>query len=104
MRALVVRQRLTRSAVLVASVALLAACGAKHDSLGPSGSDSLGNTAGLSAGSLLLSNGTNTVVVGGRTFTFPTTVTDAAFSPDGSRIAFVNADGNIATARVNGSG
>jgi len=103
MRALVVRQRLSRSAVLVASVALLAACGAKHNT-GPGGSDALGDTAGLTAGSLLLSNGTSTVVVGGRAFTFPTTVTDAAFSPDGSRIAFVNADGNIATARVDGSG
>jgi len=103
MRALVVRQRLTRSAVLVASVALLAACGAKHDSTGPGGSDSIGDTAGLTAGSLLLSNGTNTVVVSGRAFTFPTTVTDAAYSPDGSRIVFVNSDGNIATARVDGS-
>jgi hypothetical protein len=104
MRAMVMRQRLGRSAVLLASVALLAACGVKanHDNAG--GTDAVGDTAGLTAGSLLVSDGTNTVTVGGRAFTFPTTVTDAAFSPDGSRIVFVNGDGNIATARVDGSG
>jgi hypothetical protein len=31
-------------------------------------------------------------------------VTDAAWSPDGSRIAFIDGDGNVATARPDGSG
>ncbi|HEV2640942.1 MAG TPA: hypothetical protein VGX23_37850 [Actinocrinis sp.] len=56
------------------------------------------------AGMALVSDGTATVKVGTQTVTFPTTVTDAAWSPDGSRIAFVDAQGNIATAHPDGSG
>lgn len=51
----------------------------------------------------VISNGTATVQVGGRPVTFPTEVTGAAWSPDGSRLAFLDADGNIATAHPDGS-
>ena len=36
--------------------------------------------------------------------TFPAAVSEASWSPDGSRIAFVDGSGNVATARPDGSG
>ena len=51
-----------------------------------------------------ISDGTNKVVIGGVSITFPSTVTDAAWSSDGTRLAYVDGDGNIATARPDGSG
>ncbi|HEV2639194.1 MAG TPA: hypothetical protein VGX23_28900 [Actinocrinis sp.] len=56
------------------------------------------------AGTALISDGTRTVRIGGHPVPFPTTVTDAAWSPDGSRIAFVDARGDVATAHPDGSG
>ncbi|HEX6873085.1 MAG TPA: hypothetical protein VF163_18460 [Micromonosporaceae bacterium] len=108
MRVILTRQRLARSAAVAASALLLAAaCNAKVPDQQPqpqnSASSSIGSTP-VKAGTVLISNGTNTVVIGGKPVTFPTTVTDAAWSPDGSRIAFVDANKNIATARLNGTG
>jgi hypothetical protein len=51
-----------------------------------------------------ISNGTDKVVIDHMSVTFPSTVTDAAWSPDGTRIAYVDGQGNIATARPDGSG
>jgi hypothetical protein len=51
-----------------------------------------------------ISDGTDKVVIGGVSVTFPSTVTDAAWSPDGTRLVYVDGDGNIATARPDGSG
>jgi hypothetical protein len=101
MRALVVRQRLARAAVVAASVALVAACGQGG---GAKGNGSLGVAPGYKVGLTLVADGTSAVQVGDQKVTFPTTVTDAAFSPDGSRIVFVDGDGNIATARPDGKG
>ena len=67
------------------------------------GAGSVGG-ARVKAGLALISDGTAVVRVGDQKVTFPTTVTDAVFSADGSRIAFVNGDGNIATARPDGKG
>ena len=99
MRATITRQRLIRSAVTTVSVAFLAACGASQrspDVTPPA-------VSGFAAGAMLVSDGTARVLVGGEPVTFPTTVTDAAWSGDGSRIAFVDQDGNISTARPDGS-
>ncbi|MGH6653700.1 MAG: cell wall-binding repeat-containing protein [Actinocrinis sp.] len=60
--------------------------------------------ARLSVGALLESDGTSTVTVGGRKITFPTAVTDAAWSRDGSRLAFIDADGNVDSSRPDGTG
>ncbi len=53
---------------------------------------------------MLVSNGTNVVSIGDRQVTFSSRVTDATMSPDGTRIAYVDGDGNIATAKPDGSG
>jgi hypothetical protein len=103
MRSIVARQRLARTAAAAVSLAVLAACAPK----GPAAVDPArtGTDDGLSAatsGMLVISDGSTKVRVGGQTYTFPTTVTDAALSPDGSRIAFVDGDDNIATARLDG--
>lgn len=50
-----------------------------------------------------ISDGTDKVVIGGVSVTFPSAVTDAAWSPDGTRLAYVDGDGNVATARPDGS-
>ena len=55
------------------------------------------------AGTALIADGTASVTVGGRAVTFPTTVADPSWSPDGSRIAFIDAKGNVATARPDGT-
>jgi WD40 repeat protein len=51
-----------------------------------------------------ISNGTDKVVIDHVAVTFPSTVTDAAWSPDGTRLAYVDGQGDIATARPDGSG
>jgi hypothetical protein len=108
MRSLAVRQRVARAAAVGASVVLLAAaCGkpAGNQGTGEDGGTEVGGLiASLTAGALLISDGTDQVRIGDQTVKFPTTVTDAAWSPDGSRIAFVNGDGNIATAKPDGTG
>jgi Tol biopolymer transport system component len=105
MRSLALRQRMVRAAAVAASLVLVtAACSTPSTSGNPGdGSGSLGALA-LTQGALLLSDGTKVVTIGDQKVTFPTTVTDAAWSPDGSRLAFVDGDGNIATARPDGSG
>jgi hypothetical protein len=95
MRTLLTRQRAATAAVIAASLAVLAACGEKAPSA-PA-------VAPISAGAVLISDGTAVVRIGDRKVTFPTAVTDAVWSPDGSRIAFVDGDGNISTARPDGS-
>jgi Tol biopolymer transport system component len=93
---------------MAASVALLAtACAAKPSSNvdnQPSTTDSSGTGSALTAGTLLVSDGTATVSIGGKAVTFPGPVTDATWSPDGSRIAYIDGDGNVATARPDGTG
>jgi hypothetical protein len=51
-----------------------------------------------------VSNGSDVVRVGRRSVRFPTTVTDAALSPNGMVLGFVDGAGNIATARLDGTG
>ena len=109
MRSLAVRQRVTRAAAVGASMLLLAAACGKPAAPGgtseePGGTEVGGLTVSLTAGALLVSDGTDQVRIGDQTVKFPTTVTDAAWSPDGSQIAFVDADGNISASRVDGSG
>ncbi|NUR74483.1 MAG: hypothetical protein HOU81_27050 [Hamadaea sp.] len=100
MRTLLTRQRAATAAVLIASVAVLAACGEKKD---PSADPSASAAPAIAAGAVLISDGTAVVRIGDRKVTFPTTVKDAAWSPDGSRIAYVDGDGNISTSRPDGS-
>ena len=105
MRTHIVRRRLAHGAVVAASAALLAACGQHPGATTTNnGTGSIGQAPGYKAGLALISDGTTVVRVGDQKVTFPTTVTDAVFSADGSRIAFVNGDGNIATARPDGKG
>ena len=92
MRSLAVRQRVVRAAAVGASVVLLAAaCGkpAGNQGTGEDGGTEVGGLiASLTAGTLLISDGTDQVRIGDGTVKFPTKVTDAAWSPDGSRILF----------------
>jgi WD40-like Beta Propeller Repeat len=50
-----------------------------------------------------VANGGSTVMIGGRAVQFGSTVTDASWSPDGSRLAYIDGNGNIATALADGS-
>lgn len=112
-------RRLLVTAVAATSVALLAsACGKSSDqpSAGPAATSAASSApvsapssaappAGpqYAAGTPLISDGTATVTIGGAPVTFPTAVSEAAWSQDGNRIAFVDGSGDVATARPDGS-
>src|SRR5258708_7707526 len=107
------RQRLAVSAVLATAltVAVTAGCAstANKPTADPKQASSSPSTkatqpSAFRFGALLVSDGTSTVTVGGTKLAFPTTVTDAVWSPDGSRIAFVDADGNVDSAHPDGTG
>ncbi|MFB9365942.1 hypothetical protein [Kitasatospora albolonga] len=53
---------------------------------------------------LTISNGTNLVVMDGTTVDFHTAVRDLSWSPDGSRAAFVDGNGDLVTSRPDGTG
>jgi TolB protein len=125
-------RRLLATAVAATSVALLAsacgtstahpkvapvAAGATRPTTAPSASQSSTSSAPSSAssapspagpqyavGTPLISDGSATVTIGGTPVRFPTAVSEASWSPDGSRIAFIDGSGNVATARPDGSG
>jgi len=121
-------RRLSVAAVVAASLVSSAACGgspAHHAAglVGPLGPEATA-TVGPGVGSVRLpgdaahrtptpkytatvptiSDGTDKVLIDHAPVTFPSTVTDASWSPDGTRLAYVDGSGNIATARPNGTG
>ncbi len=53
---------------------------------------------------LVTSDGTSTVHISGRPVRFPGPVTDAVVSPNGMDLAFVDGQGNLATAHLDGTG
>ncbi len=113
------RNRISALAFIASSIMITtAACGGTHSGPHAVGTESGGSggtsatptpshtgpTPVFSASMPTISDGTNKVVIGGVSIPFPSTVTDAAWSPDGTRLAYVDSDGNIATARPDGSG
>src|SRR5262245_44454322 len=100
MRTRSIRGGTARAAILTASLALVAACNGKTQPPGaPDPSVQPPAGAAYRTGSLLVSDGSRDVVIDGKAVTFPTAVQDAAWSPDGSRVAFVDGDGVVAVAR-----
>lgn len=59
---------------------------------------------GTAGNRLTISNGTSKVVMNGTVVDFGTGVRDLAWSPDGSRAAFIDGAGNLDTANADGSG
>ena len=59
---------------------------------------------GTAGNRLTISNGTTKVVMNGTVVDFGTVVRDLAWSPDGSRAAFIDGAGNLDTANPDGSG
>lgn len=59
--------------------------------------------AGPADSALTVSDGTTRVLVDGQPLTFPTTVTDATWAPNGSRVAFVDAAGDLVSTLPDGS-
>src|ERR1051326_5006310 len=112
------------SAAAAASVALLAsACGKSSPQPGatPSSAGTAPVTASTptsdrpasaptpagpryAAGTPLISDGSDTVTIGGTPVRFPTKVSEATWSPDGSRVAFVDGSGGGAPRAPDGSG
>ncbi|HEU5334201.1 MAG TPA: hypothetical protein VFU73_15580 [Actinocrinis sp.] len=120
-------RRLSAAAVVAASLASSAACGGSPGRpaaglvgpLGPKASASTSVGAVNLPGSNVahraptptynatvptVSNGTDKVLIDHVPVTFPSTVTDASWSPDGTRLVYVDSSGDIATARPDGSG
>lgn len=94
MRRSSIKKSLAASAVLATSVAA-AVVGAAATHAAP---------GGPASSPLTISDGTpNIAVVGGQTTRFAGNVTDAAWSPDGSRVAYINGAGQLVTAAANGS-
>ena len=116
-------RRMLVTAVAATSVALLAsACGKSSDqpsaapaatsaspaAPGPVSAPSSAPSAPsappqYAAGAPLISDGTATVTIAGTPVRFPTAVSEAAWSQNGNRIAFIDGSGNVATARPDGS-
>ncbi|MDH6115588.1 Tol biopolymer transport system component [Kitasatospora sp. MAP12-15] len=59
---------------------------------------------GTANSKLTISNGTRDVLMNGTSVDFGTAVRDLTWSPDGSRAAFIDGDGDLATAKPDGSG
>lgn len=106
--------RVSLLALVAGSLATTAACGgAAHHAAGPrpnaSGTGSAAGRTPASRGPVYsatvptVSDGTDRVLIDHTAVTFPSTVTDAAWSPDGARLVYVDGDGNIATARPDGT-
>ncbi|WP_371480613.1 hypothetical protein [Kitasatospora sp. NBC_00315] len=128
------RHRLSTAAVALTTVltagaaALLTGCGPENDpaSAGPAVSGtataaapatgSPGSTGpapakpaepavnGTGKNGLTISNGTDHVLMNGTSVDFGTVVRDLAWSPDGSKAAFINGSGDLVTANPDGSG
>lgn len=108
-------RRLSAAAVLGVALFAASACASSTAAAQPTATKSAANPsaapaadaktapAAYPAGTALIADGSATVKVGGDTVHFPTTVTDPSWSPDGSRIAFIDANGNVATARPDGT-
>jgi hypothetical protein len=60
--------------------------------------------SGPADSSLTISDSTTRMLVDGQPLTFPTTVTDATWAPNGSRVAFVDAAGDLVSTLPDGSG
>jgi hypothetical protein len=104
MRLTPARNNTVRIAVMAASVALLAAACAKGTANNPGTiPTSKGEGITLTRGTLLISDGSPKVRIGEDSVTFPGPVSDAVWSPDGSRIAYIDGNGNVATAKPDGS-
>ncbi|GAA1957986.1 cell wall-binding repeat-containing protein [Catenulispora subtropica] len=86
------RASLAVSAVVASSIAaaLSGAAGAQAAPAGPAASP------------LTISDGTASVSVNGRSVHFSGAVTDAAWAPDGSRLAYIDGDGQLAVADAAG--
>ena len=117
------RRRLSAAAVIAASLASSAACGGPsvHHAAGPMGPKATADAAGpvqLPPGDIAhrtltpkytatvptISDGTDKILIDRAPVAFPSTVTDASWSPDGTRLVYVDGSGNIATARPDGLG
>ena len=59
--------------------------------------------AGPAGSALTVSDGSSTLVVGGSATTLPTSVTDANWAPNGSRLVCVDGEGNLVSSRADGS-
>ncbi|WP_042406100.1 PD40 domain-containing protein [Streptacidiphilus carbonis] len=70
----------------------------------PGGAPAVPVRNGTAGNRLTISNGTTKVVMNGTVVDFGTVVRDLAWSPDGSRAAFIDGAGNLDTANADGSG
>jgi hypothetical protein len=98
---------MVQAAAVGTSLLLAAACakpGTGNGTLGGGGDGQGVGGLAISAGALIVSDGTKVVRVGDQQVTFPSTVTDAAVSPDGSRLAYVDGDNNITVSQLDGTG
>lgn len=88
------RRPLALSAIVTASLT---------SALGLSVSDAHAVNAGPADSTLTVSDGSSTLVVGGTARTLPTTVTDAVWAPNGSRVAYVDTAGDLISSKADGS-
>ncbi|MEY9863693.1 hypothetical protein ABH935_009346 [Catenulispora sp. GAS73] len=94
MRSKSIKKSLAATAVLASSVVT---------GVGLAGS-AQATTAGASNSPLTITNGTNTVLYSGQAWTYQGNIGQASWAPDGSRIAYVDGNGNVVTERAGGGG
>ncbi|WP_370082864.1 TolB family protein [Streptacidiphilus sp. MAP12-16] len=78
--------------------------GTASASAAPTGGASAPAVNGTANSALTISNGTDHVLMNGTSVDFGTIVRDLAWSPDGSKAAFVNSSGDLVVANPDGSG
>ena len=94
MRSKSIKKSLAATAVLASSVVT---------GVGLAGS-AQATTAGASNSPLTITNGTHTVLYSGQSWTYQGNIGQASWAPDGSRIAYVDGNGNVVTERAGGGG
>jgi hypothetical protein len=106
---------LAAAAAMTSSLLLVTACGKSTPKAAATPQPTAATAASMSPSSTptptpafsdkvpTISDGSDTVLINGQPMKFPSIVTDAVWSPNGARLAYIDGDGNIAVTHLDGT-